>query len=95
MIQLRRHPVRVLLLAMLLVVAGACSSTGGKQTEAPAAGANAGKANTPTMTVQMVTHAAPGDTFWDIIRKGASTAAAKDNVNLKYSADPDSGKQAP
>ena len=80
MIQLRRHPVRVALLAMLLVVAAACSSTGGKQTEAPAAGANAGKANTPSMTVQMVTHAAPGDTFWDIIRKGAQAAAAKEKV---------------
>jgi simple sugar transport system substrate-binding protein len=94
MIQLRRHPVRVLLLAMLLVVAAACSSTGGKQTEAPAAGANAGKANTPSMTVQMVTHAAPGDTFWDIIRKGAQAAAAKDNVKFQYASDPDSGKQA-
>jgi simple sugar transport system substrate-binding protein len=94
MIQLRRHPVRVLLLAMLLFVAAACSSTGGKQEEAPAAGANAGKANTPEMTVQMVTHAAPGDTFWDIIRKGAEAAAAKDNVKFQYSSDPDSGKQA-
>jgi simple sugar transport system substrate-binding protein len=42
----------------------------------------------------MVTHGAPGDTFWDIIRKGAQAAAAKDNVTLKYSSDPDSGKQA-
>jgi simple sugar transport system substrate-binding protein len=94
MIQLRRHPVRVLLLALLLLVAAACSSTGGKKEEAPAAGANAGKANTPEMTVQMVTHGAPGDTFWDIIRKGAEAAAAKDNVKFQYSSDPDSGKQA-
>ena len=94
MIQLRRHPVRVALLAMLLLVAAACSSTGGKQEEAPAAGANAGKATTPEMTVQMVTHAAPGDTFWDIIRKGAQAAAAKDNVKFQYASDPDSGKQA-
>jgi simple sugar transport system substrate-binding protein len=42
----------------------------------------------------MVTHGAPGDTFWDIIRKGAQAAAAKDNVTFKYSSDPDSGKQA-
>ena len=42
----------------------------------------------------MITHAAPGDTFWDIIRKGAESASAKDNVTLKYSSDPDSGKQA-
>ena len=94
MIQLRRHPLRVALLALLLFAAAACSSTGGKQEEAPAAGGNAGKANTPEMTVQMVTHAAPGDTFWDIIRKGAEAAAAKDNVKFQYASDPDSGKQA-
>ena len=94
MIQLRRHPLRVALLAIMLLAAAACSETGGKQEEAPAAGANAGQANTPEMTVQMVTHGAPGDTFWDIIRKGAEAAAAKDNVKFQYSADPDSGKQA-
>jgi simple sugar transport system substrate-binding protein len=84
----------VLLLAMLLFAAAACSETGGRQEEAPAAGANAGQANTPEMTVAMITHGAPGDTFWDIIRKGAEAAAAKDNVKFQYSADPDSGKQA-
>ena len=94
MIQLRRHPLGVALLAVLLLAAAACSSTGGKQEEAPAAGANAGKANTPQMTVAMITHNAPGDTFWDIIRKGAEAAAAKDNVKFQYASDPDSGKQA-
>jgi simple sugar transport system substrate-binding protein len=76
-----------------LAVAG-CSSSGGKEAEEEAAGITAGQANTPKITVAMVTHGAPGDTFWDIIRKGAQSAAAKDNVDLKYSADPDSGKQA-
>ena len=94
MIQLRRHPLGVALLALMLLAAAACSSTGGKQEEAPAAGANAGKANTPEMTVAMITHNAPGDTFWDIIRKGAEAAAAKDNVKFQYSSDPDAGKQA-
>jgi simple sugar transport system substrate-binding protein len=84
----------VALLALVLLAAAACSDTGGKQEEAPAAGANAGQANTPQITIQMVTHGAPGDTFWDIIRKGAEAAAAKDNVKFQYSSDPDSGKQA-
>jgi simple sugar transport system substrate-binding protein len=34
-----------------------------------------------------VTHGPPGDTFWDLIRKGAETAAAKDNIDLKYSSE--------
>jgi simple sugar transport system substrate-binding protein len=42
----------------------------------------------------MVTHSGPGDTFWDIVQKGAKAAAAKDNVQFLYSADPDGGKQA-
>jgi simple sugar transport system substrate-binding protein len=46
------------------------------------------------MTIAMVTHAAQGDTFFDIVRKGANAAAQKDNVDLKYSGDPDSSKQA-
>jgi simple sugar transport system substrate-binding protein len=83
-----------LVAGVALVVAG-CSSTGGKEAEQSAANAvGAGKADTPNITIAMVTHGAPGDTFWDIIRKGAQAAAAKDNVTLKYSSDPDSGKQA-
>jgi simple sugar transport system substrate-binding protein len=94
MIQLRKRPGFVALIAVLLLVAAACSSSGGKKSEQQTATANAGKANTPNITIAMVTHGAPSDTFWDIIRKGAQAAAAKDNVTLKYSSDPDAGKQA-
>jgi simple sugar transport system substrate-binding protein len=76
-----------------LAVAG-CSNTGGKKSEEQAAGTGAGQANTARMTVAMITHGAPGDTFWDIIQKGANAAAQKDNVDLKYSSDPSSGNQA-
>ena len=78
----------------LALSASACSSTGGKKAAESADQVVAGKANTPKITIAMVTHAAPGDTFWDIIRKGAQAAAAKDNVDLKYSSDPSSGNQA-
>ncbi|WP_326934334.1 substrate-binding domain-containing protein [Frondihabitans sp. Leaf304] len=42
----------------------------------------------------MVTHEAPGDTFWDKIRAGAETAAKNECVKLVYSADPAADKQA-
>ncbi|MFF1613177.1 sugar ABC transporter substrate-binding protein [Amycolatopsis sp. NPDC058278] len=45
------------------------------------------------MTIAMITHAAPGDTFWDIIRKGATAAAGKDNVDVQYSNSDDAAKQ--
>jgi simple sugar transport system substrate-binding protein len=68
----------------------ACSSGGGKQeTEGDAQAAKA-----TTMTVAMITHQAPGDTFWDIIRKGAEAASANDGVKLEYTNDPDATKQA-
>lgn len=77
-----------------LVLAGCSSSSGGKKSEDNGADASAGKATTPRMTVALVTHQAPGDTFWDIVRKGAQAAADKDNIKLVYSADPDAGNQA-
>ena len=46
------------------------------------------------LTIAMITHAQPGDTFWDIIRKGANAAAKKDNVKLIYLADPTADKEA-
>ena len=78
----------------LALAASACSSSGGKKTEQGSGGLAAGKASTSQITIAMVTHGAPGDTFWDIIRKGAQAAAAKDNVTLKYSSDESSGNQA-
>lgn len=78
--------------ALLGVSLAACSSSGGKQTTS-SGGAQAGSKAT-TMTVSMITHQAPGDTFWDIIRKGAEAAAANDGVKLEYTNDPDATKQA-
>ena len=45
-------------------------------------------------TIAMITHAQPGDTFWDIIRKGANAVAKKDDVKLVYLASPDANKEA-
>ena len=70
----------------LLVALTACSSTGGKP-QSSGDGMGAGQADTPRVTIAMVTHGPPGDTFWDLIRKGAEAAAKKDNIDLKYSAE--------
>src|ERR671910_352989 len=95
MLRLRtKRTVTVVAAVGLMPRGAACSDSGGKEAEENAAGIGAGQADAARITVAMVTHGAPGDTFWDIIRKGADAAAKKDNVDLKYSADPDSGKQA-
>jgi simple sugar transport system substrate-binding protein len=51
-------------------------------------------AETKSLTFAMITHAQPGDTFWDIIRKGANAAAEKDHVKLLYLSAPEAGKEA-
>ncbi|MFF7751062.1 sugar ABC transporter substrate-binding protein [Streptomyces sp. NPDC007971] len=90
----RLAPVVAVAAAAVLTLAGCSSSSGGKKSEEGGSNASAGKANTPRMTVALVTHQSPGDTFWDIVRKGAEAAAAKDNVKLVYSSDPNAGNQA-
>ena len=80
--------------AAALVLAGCSSDSGGKKAEEDSGDAAVGKADTPRMTIAMVTHAPPGDTFWDIIRKGAQAAAAKDNVKLIYSNNENASTQA-
>jgi simple sugar transport system substrate-binding protein len=91
----RRRAIGIALLMILPLILAACSTTGGKKA-ATGGGTSvaAGHANTQRYTIAMITHAAPGDTFWDIIRHGALAASAKDNITLKYSSDPDPTKQA-
>ncbi|WP_406456626.1 sugar ABC transporter substrate-binding protein [Streptomyces sp. NBC_00876] len=87
--------------AVLAAVLGAslmgCSSTGGKRAEDRAAQAAAeGRAavNTPRWTFAMVTHSGDGDTFWDIVQKGAEMAAKKDNIKFLYSHNDEAQQQA-
>jgi simple sugar transport system substrate-binding protein len=90
----RMAPIVAVAAAAALTLAGCSSSSGGKKATEDSSGASAGKASTPRMTVALVTHQAPGDTFWDIVRKGAQAAADKDNIKLVYSADPNAGNQS-
>ncbi|WP_329124996.1 sugar ABC transporter substrate-binding protein [Streptomyces sp. NBC_01465] len=86
--------------AVLAAVLGAslagCSSTGGKRAEERAAQAASGKAavDTPRWKVAMVTHSGDGDTFWDIVQKGAEQAAAKDNIDFLYAHSDQAQEQA-
>jgi simple sugar transport system substrate-binding protein len=89
-----RRPAACAALVAAVVLVAACSSTGGKNAANQPSTSSAGHASTPRYTIAMITHASPGDTFWDIIRAGATAAAAKDNITLRYSNDPDPTKQA-
>ncbi|MCV7062296.1 substrate-binding domain-containing protein, partial [Mycolicibacterium vaccae] len=70
-----------------------CSSTGGAPQQS-GEGGGGGTVDTPRKTIAMITHEVPGDSFWDLVRKGAETAAKKDNIELRYSNDPEAPNQA-
>jgi simple sugar transport system substrate-binding protein len=78
----------------LAVALAACSSQGGANQAAGNNGPAVGSAGGKQYTIAMVTHEAPGDSFWDKIRAGAQEAAKELNVNLKYSNNNDAGQQA-
>ncbi|MER6117141.1 sugar ABC transporter substrate-binding protein [Streptomyces sp. A0642] len=85
------------LAAVLGVSLMGCSSTGGKRAEERAERAAAegrSAVNTPRWTFAMVTHSGDGDTFWDIVQKGADMAAKKDNINFLYSHNDEAQQQA-
>ena len=86
--RIRRAPALLTLAVSVVLAVAGCSSTGGANAQ------NNATANTTHYTFALITHAVPGDTFWDLVRKGAEAAAAKDNVTLKYSSDPNAGNQA-
>ncbi|MES9806940.1 sugar ABC transporter substrate-binding protein [Streptomyces cinereoruber] len=86
----------VLALALTTALTG-CSSTGGKRAEDARKAAQAqGRAavDTPRWTFAMVTHSGDGDTFWDIVQKGAQQAAVKDNINFLYAHSDEAQQQA-
>lgn len=75
--------------AVCLLLSG-CSGTGGSDSGTDTAGAAGGG----RLKIAMVTHSSKGDDFWVLVRKGAEAAAAKDNVELTYTSDPEATGQA-
>ncbi|MFC7842756.1 substrate-binding domain-containing protein [Streptomyces sp. NPDC057382] len=73
--------------AVCLLLSG-CSALGDEEDSAASAGSGGG------MRVALVTHGGEGDAFWDLVRKGAEAAAAKDGIDLTYAGDADPAAQA-
>ncbi len=88
-VNIKRAAVAAVSLTALLAVS-ACSG-GGAEPTGESSGGGGGDSG---YTFAMVTHEAPGDTFWDRIRAGAEQAAKDTGSTLKYSADPEATKQA-
>ncbi|MCW2821132.1 MAG: simple sugar transport system substrate-binding protein [Marmoricola sp.] len=85
----------LLIAAVLAVFLSACASGGRTDTgSTSSSGSGGGAGDNSGYTIAMITHETPGDTFWDKIKSGATQAAKNYGIDLKYSNDPDPGKQA-
>lgn len=72
---------------VLALVVAACGGTGQeKSTNDTSANANA--------TIAVVTHGAPDDAFWSVVKAGADRAGKDLGVKVQYNSDPDVTKQA-
>jgi simple sugar transport system substrate-binding protein len=64
----------------VLLLAAACSGTG----QAPPAASAGGGEGSYGYTFTVVTHGAAGDTFWDVVKKGAEQAGTDEGVTVTY-----------
>jgi len=46
------------------------------------------------MRIDVITHAAPGDSFWDVVKSGSDQAGKDLGVDMHYNSDPDPGAQS-
>lgn len=86
---MRRTPIALALLAALTLTG--CSTPAGPGTETAPAGSAA-----PTRggTFAVITHGAPGDAFWDVVKNGAEAAGRRYGATVTYQGDGDPAKQS-
>src|SRR5215212_2412342 len=86
-----------LLAAGIAVGAMALSGCGSSDSSTPSADSSTTDSTSSSsgdIRIDVITHAAPGDSFWDVVKAGAVQAGKDENVDLRYQSDPDVGKQA-
>ena len=79
--------------AGLLVLTG-CGSSNSSTPSADTSSSGGGSSSSSDIRIDVITHGAPGDSFWDVVKAGAVQAGKDEGVDLHYQSDPDVGKQA-
>ncbi len=86
--------VGVLLLAACSTGSDTSGSSGGDSGGGDSGGQAAAPKDVGDIRIDMVTHGAPGDSFWDVVKSGGQRAGKDLGIKLQYSSDPDPGKQS-
>jgi simple sugar transport system substrate-binding protein len=96
MLVTRKRRVLGIALALPLVLSACTSSSGGGGADGGAtkAASGGGGAGTYGFSFAVVTHGAAGDTFWDVVKKGAEQAGKDEGVKVSYQSDGDPAKQS-
>lgn len=76
-----------------LLLAACSGGPAGAGGAAGSGGSNA-VAELEPLKIAMITHSAPGNSFWDIVRSGGEVAAERNNIELLYTSDPEGSRQA-
>lgn len=84
----------IVLVLAALALSGCSSGTPAEQTGAASAPAASQPAAGGAGTFAVITHAAPGDSFWDVVKNGAEAAAKQYGVSVTYQGDGDPAKQS-
>src|SRR3982750_1213935 len=95
----RRKPMKMRRLLTAGIAVGAlalagCSSSNSSTPSANSSTTDSTSSSSGAMRIDVITHAAPGDSFWDVVKAGAVQAGKDENVDLHYQSDPAVGKQA-
>lgn len=89
----RRRSSRLLLAwaVVIMLIATSCSLP---DVSAGAGGQVGRVRDAGELTFAVITHASPGDAFWDRVQSGSRKAGTDYDVTVEYSSDPDPGKQS-
>lgn len=83
-----RRPLRILAavtVATVALVATGCSGTG-QPAPAGGTGGDGGGSGSYGYKFSVITHGAAGDSFWDVVKKGAEKAGSDEGVTVNYQA---------
>ncbi len=89
---IRRALVAGLAAGALLLSACSTSDSSGGGSRSDSGGSAPAKAS--DIRIDVITHGAPGDSFWDVVKSGAEQAGSDLGVDLHYQSNPDVGQQS-
>ena len=78
--------------ALVLTGCSTTEDTGGETEEDTSSGST--DVDVSDLRIDVVTHASPGDSFWDVVKSGAEQAGGDLGVDVRYANDPDPGEQS-